>query len=105
MPIHFIAKSPTPQQILSLPSMQTERIAMSKTLSPTSNGKDGQESMRTIVRSLSVNDAKKGQLECKVALVQHYSLYKIKSRTETNEILWIFGVNTANAVRITKRIA
>ncbi len=37
---------------------------------------------------------------------QHYSLDKIKARTELNEILWIFfGVHTANAVRITKRLA
>jgi hypothetical protein len=37
---------------------------------------------------------------------QHYSLDKIKARTELNEILWIFfGVHTANAVRIAKRIA
>jgi hypothetical protein len=34
---------------------------------------------------------------------QHYSLDKIKARTELNEILWIFfGVHTANAVRISK---
>ena len=37
---------------------------------------------------------------------QHYSLDKIKARTELNEILWIFfGVHTANAVRIAKRMA
>jgi hypothetical protein len=37
---------------------------------------------------------------------QHYSLGKIKARTELNEILWIFfGVHTANAVRIAKRLA
>ena len=37
---------------------------------------------------------------------QHYSLDKIKARTEKNEILWIFmGVHTANAVRIAKRMA
>jgi hypothetical protein len=37
---------------------------------------------------------------------QHYSLDKIKARTEKNEILWIFfGVHTANAVRIAKRLA
>ncbi|MEN8230741.1 MAG: transposase [Bacteroidota bacterium] len=37
---------------------------------------------------------------------QHYSLEKIKARTEKNEILWIFfGVHTANAVRIAKRLA
>jgi len=37
---------------------------------------------------------------------QHYSLDKIKARTELNEILWIFfGVHTANAVRISKYIA
>jgi hypothetical protein len=31
---------------------------------------------------------------------QHYSLDKIKAKTELNEILWIFfGVHTANAVR------
>jgi len=31
---------------------------------------------------------------------QHYSLDKIKARTELTEILWIFfGVHTANAVR------
>ena len=36
---------------------------------------------------------------------QHYSLDKIKARTEKNEILWIFfGVHTANAVRIAKRL-
>ena len=36
----------------------------------------------------------------------HYSLDKIKARTEHNEILWIFfGVNTANAVRIAERLA
>ena len=36
---------------------------------------------------------------------QHYSLDKIKARTEKNEILWIFfGVHTANAVRITKKM-
>jgi Transposase domain (DUF772) len=37
---------------------------------------------------------------------QHYSLDKIKAMTEKNEILWIFfGVHTANAVRIAKRLA
>lgn len=37
---------------------------------------------------------------------QYYSLHKIKARTELNEILWIFfGVHTANAVRIAKRLA
>jgi hypothetical protein len=37
---------------------------------------------------------------------QHYSLDKVKARTEQNEILWIFfGVHTANAVRIAKRLA
>lgn len=37
---------------------------------------------------------------------QHYSLDKIKARTMKNEILWIFfGVHTANAVRIAKRLA
>jgi hypothetical protein len=37
---------------------------------------------------------------------QHYSLDKIKARTKQNEILWIFfGVHTANAVKIAKRLA
>jgi len=37
---------------------------------------------------------------------QHYSLDKIKARTELNETLWIFfGVHMANAVRIAKRLA
>lgn len=37
---------------------------------------------------------------------RHYSLDRIKARTEKNEILWIFfGVHTANAVRIAKRLA
>lgn len=37
---------------------------------------------------------------------QHYSLDQIKARTQKNEILWIFfGVHTANAVRIAKRLA
>jgi hypothetical protein len=37
---------------------------------------------------------------------QHYGLDKIKARIEKNEILWIFfGVHTANAVRISKRLA
>jgi len=37
---------------------------------------------------------------------QHYSLDKIKARTEPNEVLCIFfGVHTANAVRIAKRLA
>ncbi len=37
---------------------------------------------------------------------QHYSLDKVKARTELNDILWIFfGVHTANAVRIAKRLA
>jgi hypothetical protein len=37
---------------------------------------------------------------------QHYSLDRIKARIEKNEILWIFfGVHTANAVRIAKRLA
>jgi len=37
---------------------------------------------------------------------EHYGLQKIKARTERNEILWIFfGVHTANAVRIAKRLA
>ena len=36
---------------------------------------------------------------------QHYSLDKIKARIEKNETLWIFfGVHTANAVRIAKRL-
>jgi len=37
---------------------------------------------------------------------EHYGLQKIKARTERNEILWIFfGVHTANAVRIAKRLS
>jgi hypothetical protein len=37
---------------------------------------------------------------------EHYGLQKIKARTEKNEILWIFfGVHTANAVQIAKRLA
>jgi hypothetical protein len=37
---------------------------------------------------------------------QHYGLEKVKARIEKNEILWIFfGVHTANAVRIAKRLA
>jgi hypothetical protein len=37
---------------------------------------------------------------------QHYSLDRIKARIKKNEILWIFfGVHTANAVRIAKRLA
>jgi hypothetical protein len=37
---------------------------------------------------------------------EHYGLQKIKAKTELNEILWIFfGVHTANAVRIAKRLA
>jgi hypothetical protein len=37
---------------------------------------------------------------------EHYGLQNIKARTELNEILWIFfGVHTANAVRIAKRLA
>ena len=37
---------------------------------------------------------------------QHYSLDKIKARIKQNENLWIFfGVHTANAVRIAKRLA
>ena len=36
---------------------------------------------------------------------QHYALDKIKARTEKTEVLWIcFGVHTANAARIAKRI-
>jgi hypothetical protein len=35
----------------------------------------------------------------------HYSLRKIKARTQETEIIWIlFGVMTANAVKISKRI-
>jgi len=35
---------------------------------------------------------------------EHYSLQKIKARTEQNEILWIFfGVHTANAVKIARK--
>lgn len=37
---------------------------------------------------------------------EHYGLQKIKARTMRNEMLWIFfGVHTANAVRIAKRMA
>jgi hypothetical protein len=37
---------------------------------------------------------------------EHYGLQKIKARTQLNEILWIFfGVHTANAVKIAKRLA
>jgi Transposase domain (DUF772) len=37
---------------------------------------------------------------------EHYGLQKIKARTRENEILWIFfGVHTANAVRIAKRLS
>jgi hypothetical protein len=37
---------------------------------------------------------------------EHYGLQKIKARTELNEILWIFfGVHTANAAKIAKRLA
>lgn len=37
---------------------------------------------------------------------QHYNLSKIKARTKENEILWIFfGIHTANALEIGRRIA
>jgi hypothetical protein len=37
---------------------------------------------------------------------EHYGLKRIRAMTELNEILWIFfGVHTANAVRIAKRLA
>ena len=37
---------------------------------------------------------------------EYYGLQRIKARTEKTEILWIFfGVHTANAVRIAKRLA
>jgi len=37
---------------------------------------------------------------------QHYSLDKVKARTQLNEIFWIFfGVHTSNAIRIAKRLA
>ena len=37
---------------------------------------------------------------------EYYGLQKIKAKTQLNEILWIFfGVHTANAVRIAKRLA
>ena len=37
---------------------------------------------------------------------EHYGLKKIKARTKQNEILWVFfGVHTANAVRIAKRLS
>lgn len=37
---------------------------------------------------------------------EHYGLKRIRAMTELNEILWIFfGVHTANAVRISKRLA
>ena len=36
---------------------------------------------------------------------EHYGLRSIKAKTKLNEILWIFfGVHTANAVRITKKM-
>jgi hypothetical protein len=37
---------------------------------------------------------------------EYFGLKKIKARTQKNEELWIFfGVHTANAVRIAKRMA
>ena len=37
---------------------------------------------------------------------QHYGLSRIRARTKLNEMLWIFfGVHTANAVRIARRLA
>jgi hypothetical protein len=37
---------------------------------------------------------------------EYYGLQRIKARTKANEILWIFfGVHTANAVKISKRVA
>jgi hypothetical protein len=36
---------------------------------------------------------------------EHYSLQKIKAKTKENEVLWIFfGVHTANAVRMSKKM-
>ncbi len=36
---------------------------------------------------------------------EHYSLHKVKAKNQANEILWIFfGVHTANAVRIVKKM-
>ena len=36
---------------------------------------------------------------------EHYSLQRIKARTEQNEILWIFfGIHTANLARLAQRI-
>lgn len=36
----------------------------------------------------------------------HYTLHRVKARTEATEKLWIFfGIHTANAVRITQRMA
>jgi hypothetical protein len=37
---------------------------------------------------------------------EYYGLQKIKARTQKNEELWIFfGVHTANAIRIAKKMA
>lgn len=36
---------------------------------------------------------------------EHYSLQRIKARTEQNEVLWIFfGIHTANLARLAQRI-
>ena len=36
----------------------------------------------------------------------HYSLLKVRARTQATELLWIyFGIHTANAVKMIKKIA
>lgn len=36
---------------------------------------------------------------------EHYSLHRVKAKTQANETLWIFfGVHTANAVRVAKKV-
>lgn len=67
-------------------------------------GKD-EEHRRIIARELSKERATRMEGSFGTEK-QHYSLDKIKARTKLNEILWIFfGVHTANAVRIAKRMA
>ena len=37
---------------------------------------------------------------------EHYGLRKVKARTELTEIAWIFfGIHTANAVRLSRKLA
>jgi hypothetical protein len=77
------------------------------TTSFTRKGKPGKYEDQRVIISRELRKERATRMEGSFGTEkEHYGLYRIKARTEKNEILWIFfGIHTSNAVKIAHRLA